>query len=193
MRHLWAVLILLCAGAADLAAQEASAIAPGTRVRVTQTTTPEAGARGRRNAVRVGTLLAVDSGSVTIQQGGQSTVVPLALVSRLEVSAGTASGGRGTLRAAGIGALVGAGATALTVGVIQLGGTDDCDNCADVDEDFLGSPPVVVGVGALIGAAVGAFVGGLSHEKWSPVTVSGRPATVSLSTTARGIGLELRF
>ncbi|HEX8392353.1 MAG TPA: hypothetical protein VF665_08370 [Longimicrobium sp.] len=200
MRHLWSAIFLLCIGAADVAAQQAPALTPGTRVRVVQSTTASGGARTQRGATHVGTLQAIDSSSVTLMEGGQSTEYPLNIVSRLEVSSGSASRSGGAARGATRGALIGAGASALTVGVLILGGkTEECEDgvCEQKNYDIKGGPAVVIGVGTLVGAGVGALIGGAAREQWTPVwTRAGGPVSLTVDPASSGgarVGLTLRF
>lgn len=202
MRHFWAALVLLCAGTADLRAQEAR-LTPGARVRVVQATTSLDDNRARRRGTQTGVLESMDSTTVTLVTGNRSVALPLNTVSRIDVSSGNASMGRGTLRGARRGALLGAGVGGFVVvmGAIGSGTGNPCrGNPTCTEEEPSESPAAVIAVilggGTVLGGTVGALVGSVSRESWTPAWT--RPEQVSLTVdgAASGgaqVGVAIRF
>jgi len=157
MRRL-AVLSLLLP---TLAVAQPPQLAPGQRVRVTA---PELGL-ARWHA----TLAAVDDGELVLVTD-TSRRVPLASVTRLEAYAGRRSH---WLLGAGIGFLVGGGATYLVLNT-PSGSTALCDQSANQDAISSGECLGLMAGGALAGAGLGALVGMFfKSDKWADVPREG--------------------
>ena len=158
-------------------------IAVGTRVRVTHP------GEGRR----VGTVLAFTSDSLTVRwdAADAASTLPLARVTRVEVSRGRLSRKR---RGAGRGFLVGASAGAL-LGLTMYEKPACARDAIDGWCQDFGRVGGAVGSGLLIGgvgAAVGAIVGSRQRDRWQEVTLDAKRARVGLFTPSsreRTIGL----
>jgi hypothetical protein len=160
--------------------QDSSAIAPGSRIRITQL---EAG-KSRRSS---GTVVTVAADTVVMRLDGLGATAnySLAKISGLEVSRGrkghVAVGvGLGFLAGVGTGALVGA----LT-----------CDGCLN-GRDEMG--PLVVALGAAIGGVVGMVVGGgigaHKTDTWEAVPSSGwHVSTVPTGAGRFALALSVPF
>ena len=150
--------LLLLASFADLSAQEVL-LAPGARVRVSVPTfNPTTRLRGQ--ARWVGTLVTLSADTLVLKPKDQSAplAIPLASVTRLDVS-------RGRVSCTGRGILTGSLASlALGLGLLASASPED-----------IGDAPPAAGLiflavftvpGAVIGGIVGSKVGG---ERWEPV------------------------
>ena len=130
----------------------------------------------------VGSLVSLDDNQLTLttEARDSSLVLPLASLTKLEVSRGQKSmAGRGALIGLGAGAAVGVG-TAL---VACAGG--DCNT----DGDITGALALGLGAGgALVGAGIGALIGSsIKVDRWETVPLD----RISVSLTPRGGGLEV--
>ncbi|HEX8392354.1 MAG TPA: hypothetical protein VF665_08375 [Longimicrobium sp.] len=220
MRYLWSVLLLTCVSASGLTAQQPD-IPLGTRVRIVQHTTSFEGARARRGATHTGTVQAMDSTSLTLLVRGQSLEYPLSIIERVEVSGGNASPGGGALHGVKRGAGIGAVSTGLVIGmlhVMSFGSTDcsriSCEPCPEefcpqrekrdpppfaralrwlLDAEKAEEIPIHMLRGAAVGGVMGAVVGSITRERWTPVEISGRPVPVAVTATGNSVGLTLRF
>jgi hypothetical protein len=159
------VAALVVAAPFTLLAQQESLLAPGERVRVTA---PSIGVHERVctfSALRRDTALVMDRGTLL--------ALPLASVTKLEVSRGRGSrAGKGAV----IGLLVGTGAGA-ALGVIDLAGEDEVAEYLFVFYAGLGG-----GVGALLGAVLGAVS---RVDRWEPVRLY--PVRVGLRSQRNGV------
>lgn len=169
-----------------IAAQRNAEVQPGSRVRLTVPLLGNIGPQDTRvQPPAIGTLLAVDSASLTVrmEQDGMEMTIPFSAIRRLQVSRGPitlAEGRRNGLRK---GVLVGGGAALVvsTVAYVIIVATED-----PVEERCGGDEPIcesgtypdltnvtrAVGVGTLGGALIGLAIGGMESEKWEEV----RPA-----------------
>lgn len=149
---------------------ETSALTPGARVRIT--------VPSLRKHPLVGTLVGVEDDSLTVQFGGRQNrkvqTVPRASITTLEVS-------RGRERHIGMGAMVGAMVGFVGVGalVVASGGSAGDDLAA-----------AVMGVGAAVGAGLGAFGGAMMQtDRWQEV----QPGSVQIGVgPTRGGGVEVQ-
>lgn len=171
-------ILALSLAAAPLAAQDVPA--PGTRVRV-----EALGAIEQRWIS--GTVEESDSLMMVVASDRAGTVVvPVARITRLEVSRGVTSGTEGrrrsVVRGLTFGALLGAAMTPVYLVAKNVDVTDE-----DGDQrwrDIWG----YIGKGALMGGAVGGGVGlalgSRPHEVWEPVTLPGRGPVISIAPNA---------
>jgi hypothetical protein len=169
MGYVRLVMAVLLFPLARLKAQDAPALEPGVRVRVS--TAP----RTSRANWTVGTVIAVtgDRLAIRTQQHSGSTIdIARSSVTQLEVSRGQHSR---ALTGLGLGFLIGAGVGA----VIGVGGED----LAPTDGKLIGA-----GLGAVGGALVGLVVGSSStSERWQKISV-----TLSGMRGAQGFGSSIR-
>ena len=171
-----AVSLALMAVATDLHAQaDATALVPGTRVRVHQ------GAQSM-----TGSLLYMDSTSLALVTGRADTVTtPLALITGIDVSRGTKSrAGRGALIGVGVGA-----ASGIIVG-IAASGSDD----GDFFDFSSGAWATGIGLtGAVLGAGIGAIIGATQHgDRWQPAVLP-TVSVQSVGTDDRRIAVGVRI
>lgn len=148
-----------------LAQQPAPALDVGTRVRLTvpcQSGSPSTTAAGQATCRFAGSLARVSAGTITLTAHDSVTHHDLSAVQRLEISRGRRSY---WLVGAGTGFLVGAGATYV---VLHTGGsTALCDRSANQDALASGECLGLTALGGLVGAGLGALVGGLIRtERW---------------------------
>jgi hypothetical protein len=152
--------------------QDIEALERGARVRV-----ETSGPGGRR---LTGVLDQLTSDRLVLYVGAEETpsVVPRRELAKLEVSRG-----RATKRAAWLGAVVGGvagSALAFSVGPLAEGVAEEQ------------SAVLLGGLGALLGAGVGAAVG--SHEQWREVPLgSGRVTVAPFVGRANGVAVAVRF
>ncbi|MDH5198516.1 MAG: hypothetical protein OEY20_14840 [Gemmatimonadota bacterium] len=155
----YAVLLLLLPG---LALAQQPQLTPGQRVRVTA---PDFGL-ARAHA----TLEAIDGGELVLRTDATRRV-PLASVARLEAYAGRRSH---WLLGAGIGFVVGAGATYFVLNPPGGGSTALCDQSAN--QDAIGSAECLglTALGGVAGAGLGALVGMfIKRDTWTDVPREG--------------------
>jgi len=157
-------------------AQDAAPLAHGTRLRLTTAT-------GDRPLV--GRLVAADAATLTLQAPGQSepVVVRRAGLTKVEMSAGRHSRGRGAL----LGAAIGAGAGAVIGAVAGAASGDD-----EGDEAYgavAGASVTAVLLGSL-GAVVGLAVP--PSEKWQELPLDHVRLTLS-PVRGRGLAVSLGF
>jgi hypothetical protein len=141
--------LFLLAPLADLVAQESPHLSSGARVRVSV----------RQQGRQTGTLVAMKTDTLVLRAEGRNTprTIPLSSVSRLDVSRGRASFGKGALKGAGIGLLVGVAYP--TIEFIKGGRKDD----------FF---PLALMFGSLGGTFLGALIGGSRPgEQWEQVSL----------------------
>lgn len=163
---------------------------PGTRLRVThpceQAGQPTAG--GDRTGCRSeGTLVLWQGDTLTVASGQSTTRYGVNAISRVQVSRGTRSH---RLVGAGIGFLAGGGVAAA---VLYTGGsTSSCDQSANQDAMSAGECLGLAAAGGLVGAGLGALVGGFFRsERWDDVPLE--RLRVSLGPMAgRRFGLALQ-
>jgi len=158
--------LLLIVPLADLMAQEIPPLAPGARVRVSV----------RQQGRQIGTLVAVKADTLVLKAESRNVplAIPITSVSRLDISRGQASFGKGALRGAGIGLLVGVAYP--TVEFMKNGNED-------------GLFPLMLMFGSLGGTFLGALIGGSRPgEQWERVPLE--RIRVSLSPQ-RGGGIRL--
>ncbi len=140
--------------ALPLAAQDGPA--PGTRIRITEATSPP--------VTHVGRLAALSDGYVTLEAGAREGRLPLARIARMEVSEGrpfSVTWGivGGVLGAAAGGFALGCLANRDSYGVL----------CAGQNDTKLAIGAVT---GGLAGAALGALLG--RRERWRPAALPAR-------------------
>jgi hypothetical protein len=193
---------LFTAGAA--AAQGQPAVAPGTRVRVYVATLYNAQEVASLSGYHVGTVGAVDSSAVTLQEeGGAEFRIPFTAVRRFEVSRGAASAREGMRLGARKGALLGAGIGAgvlgLRYGITKLGDllqksqcpleTLTCENDTGVPGGGLlhpswGNAGKMALIGGAAGALLGVAIGSTGREHWEALPV--RTLRLQLAPAANG-------
>ena len=161
-------------------ASAAAALIGRRRVRITAPTA----LKGRIT----GSILSIDESSLTIEtkKGKSPFVVPLQTVSRLEVSGGRRSRGRG----AGLGAAIGFAAVGLYFGVLEA--RSECGLGFDFFSCDEPAPLAVgTGFGLLLGAPLGALIGLLipPGERWERTSL--KRVSVGIAPAPRGIGVSV--
>lgn len=154
-------------------------LAPGTRVRVSH---PSEG-------TRTGTVVASTTDTLEVRLAGtsQSTHLPLAEVTQLDVSMGRQ---RHVLTSTGMGLLVGA-----TLGAVAgyAAGSDDCNAnvsfCLTRGELALAAGSYFGYAGGVIGLVVGLF----PREKWERVSLDARRIGFVGPSRSHGPGVGLRI
>ena len=183
--------------------QQRIEVAPGTRVRLTVPTFVDGVAINRGAVTSVGTIVGIDSASITarLEKGGVVQTLPFNVLTHLEISRGRASADESSSRGAVRGALIGGGIAVSTYALYRVlqvvakeaGKDADCRDeektfCEDTDE----MPYVLelIGGGIFGGALIGFTVGSLKREHW--VRVSPRsleplemPREVSLTASLK--------
>ena len=146
-------------------AAEESPPAPGSRVRVTfpcQLLTPSTAG----DCKIAGRLARWEADSLAVTTSDRTTPFALSELDRLEIS-----GGQKSYRflGAGLGAVIGAGATYL---ILNSGGsTAPCDRSANQDAMNSGECLGLYTLGGLAGAGLGFLIGGMIHsERWQDVS-----------------------
>lgn len=176
--------LALALTASPAIAQETPEVLPGARIRVTQPVFIDGVNIGRVHRPQVGTLVRVDSASITalLEEDGTLLTLPFSAINRLQISQGPISGTRGTMHGARKGAIIGGGFMAVIYGaayLIQVGNDRDRrKNCIHTPEFCAGIPriepelpylvPALVG-GTLGGAAIGFGMGSRQREAWQEV------------------------
>jgi hypothetical protein len=151
-------------------------ITPGSRVRVSH---PGEG-------TRTGTLVALTADTLEVRLAGssESARLPLAEVTRLDVSRGT----QRHMRRAGVGFVVGAGLGAV---MGALGGI----NCRPDEWCFSSGEGALLGAGTfgIVGGAIGLIAGVIPSEKWERVPLPDRRISLVAPSGGYGRGVGLRF
>jgi hypothetical protein len=160
--------------------QDSSAIAPGSRIRITQL---EAGKSTRSSGTVV--TAAADTVVLRLDGLGGTTTYSLAKISGLDVSRGR----KGHIAVGvGVGFLAGAGTGALA-GVLA------CNGCLS-GSDELGAlvPALGAAIGSVVGMLVGAGIGAHKTDTWEAVPSSGwRVSTVPTGGGRVAFGLSVPF
>ncbi|CAA9347575.1 MAG: hypothetical protein AVDCRST_MAG68-4028 [uncultured Gemmatimonadetes bacterium] len=203
-----AALVLVTAGTSG-AQERAPAPAPvaaGARVRITVPVFVDGyELSGGRATPRVGTLMGVDSTSVTVRldRDGSLLTAPLRGVSHLEVSRGAVTAGEGRSRGVRRGAMMGAGVGLVGAAVFTLiefaqddfneqtcGG--EFEECANNDAAFKPATfALSTGVGAAAGAVIGLALGARARERWERVPVGSLRVGTAGAGTRVGVSLRL--
>jgi hypothetical protein len=159
----------------------------GARVRVTVPCDPSGrpAAGNQRGCAFTGRFVAAGADSITVTIAEATTSYDLSAVSRLAVNRGYRSN---WLAGAGVGLLVGAGATYL---VLNSGGsTSLCDRASNQDAMSSGECLGATALGGVAGAGLGALVGSLIRsERWEDLPIE--RLRVGLAPR-RGVTLDLR-
>ena len=167
------------------AAQSASSIRPGTRVRITQT--------GQK--ARVATMVSTGTDTVLVRwaETTGAVAVPLAEVSRLDVSTGRH---RNLVKGAVLGTLGGA-----ALGAVAAAATfEPCTStapfgCFGAFESRGEAGVAGAALAGAVGLVVGTVIGMRSHESWHRVPLDARRVAVAVTPRGRatGLGVTLRF
>jgi hypothetical protein len=178
LRSVIAVLALAFTASAS-AAQGTTEVLPGARIRLTQPIFVNGAYIGRVHRPQVGTLVSIDSTSITalFEKDGTLLTLPFSAINRLEISQGAVTGDRARIHRMRTGAIIGGGSAAVIYGLASY------INAADKkDDQSCGSPSCAEGgrfelphmvpviVGATIGGAVIGFrMGSREGEAWQDV------------------------
>jgi len=174
------LVVPLVLAAAPLAGQQAPALEPGARIRVT--------VDGAGPHVQVGVYQGVRDTILVLQAGSAPISIPLGRLRQVEVSRGR----KGHWRAgAGVGFLVGVGAAvAFEAG---SGSTAPCDQEQNQDAMSSGECLGIAAAGVALSTGLGALVGGLVRtERWQEVPVEGLRLTM-VPRPGRRLGLGIAF
>jgi hypothetical protein len=182
----FATVLALAFTASAAAAQARTEVLPGARIRVTQPVFIDGVDIGRVHRPQVGTLVSVDSASITalLEKDGTLLTLPFSAINRLQISQGPISGTRGTIHGVRKGAIIGGGFIAVVYGLgylIQIADQrlDDADcvpgfpneSCQPKPKRKPELPhmvPAIVG-GTIGGAAIGFALGSRDREAWEEV------------------------
>lgn len=140
--------------------------------------------------VVTGQLVRLGADSVVVDRGGRLVAVPRAQVTQLAVSVARASRGRGALRGAGIGFLVGGVTGATLAGLTYTPCSPGEWICLTRSEAMAFGGALLGAGGIVVGGIVGAARGG---ERWRAVPVPEVAAGARLQVAPRGVMLSLRF
>lgn len=169
---------LTVAPLATIAAQQASPVKAGDRVRII--------APNVSGSPFVGTVVALEADSLVVHDSMDTWRLSLASVEQVDLSQGRKSH---ALLGAGIGLLVGGG---VAFAVLYTGGsTGLCDQSANQDAMDSGACIGLTALGGVAGAGLGAIIGGLiPTERWQDIPLE--RLRVSLRPRAGGrLGLAL--
>jgi hypothetical protein len=185
-----AAILAVAMSASGAASQRAEEVRPGARVRVSAPQFFEGHMLSNTMRPAVGTLVSVDSTSVTVRTEEDGTVMttPFGAIRRFEVSRGTLSRREGSLRGMRKGALVGAGLVAVgyTIAyfVLVVGDELQESNCSfellECGEQSKAKVPYLVpalAVTTVGGALIGVALGSREREQWDGVRVRALPRT----------------
>jgi hypothetical protein len=174
-----------------LGQRPAPALEPGARVRVTfpcgAHPLPASGTRSCRSE---GRLIAIQGDTLAFARADSTTRLALVTISRVEASHGRRSR---WLLGAGLGLLVGAGAT---YAVLYSGGSTSMCN-ASANQDAMSSSECfgLTALGGVAGAGLGALLGSrFSSERWQDVPLTRLRLGLGTGPDGRpGIGVALAF
>lgn len=163
------IAIFLLTSCVTLIAQaQAAAPQPGARLRLTFPCEPQgqpsAGER-RMRCRAAGRLVRLQADTLTLDAAESTTSYSVSAISRVEVSSGIRSY---RLAGAGAGFLVGGG---VAFALLHTGGsTSLCDRSANQDAIGSGECIGLAALGGLVGAGLGAIIGGFVRtERWQDV------------------------
>ncbi|HEY7770209.1 hypothetical protein [Longimicrobium sp.] len=178
------VTVLALAFSASAAAAQQTEVLPGARIRVTQPVFIDGVDIGRVHRPQVGTLVSVDSASITalLEKDGTLLTLPFSAINRLQVSQGSISGTSGSIHGVRKGAMIGGGFIAVVYGVaylIQVGNDKNrrancihtpeyCARIQRMEPELPYLVPALVG-GTIGGAAIGFALGSHDREAWEEV------------------------
>jgi len=180
-----AALLTVAITASAAPCQQRIEVAPGTRVRLTVPTFVDGVAVNRSATTSIGTVLGIDSTSITarMENGGAVQTLPFNVLTHLEISRGRVpvdeSSSRGVVRGALIGGGLAVGTYALYT-LVQIvareAGAPNCDDASDefcLERDDDTDAPLaleIMGGATLGGALIGFTVGSLKRERWERVS-----------------------
>lgn len=183
--------------ASAAAAQGETGVVPGARIRLTQPVFIDGKDIGRVHRAAVGTLVSIDSTSLTAQmEEGTLLTLPFSAVNRLQISEGAISPTQGAFRGMVTGALIGGGLLGAYHGLKRLlpsdpqrssGCPEGCGGERPTLRDIL--PPVAAAT--VGGAALGFGIGSRQREAWRDVDPRFVPAVGSASDLS--LSVSLRF
>jgi hypothetical protein len=190
-------------------AQEAPAVAPGSRVRIYVSTRYNSAEVASMSRYHLGNVASIDSSAVTlVEESGTEFRIPFSAIRQLDVSRGTttAADGRriGMRKGALIGAGVAVGAFGLAYGVTAGGDKLAEANCEfeylDCGSDGLGRGDftwelagTVAVIGTAAGALLGTFIGSAGRERWEGVPLRSLRRVQLAPAANGGTSISLRF
>jgi len=178
------VTVLALAFTASAAAAQETEVLPGTRIRLTQPVFVDGRNIGRVHRSQVGTLVSIDSTSITalLEKDGTVLTLPFSAINRLEISQGAVAGDRARIHRMRTGAIVGGGLTAAIYGLAAyINAADDkldeecgptryrlkaCDQGGTFELPYM--VPAIVGA-TVGGAVIGFRMGSREGEAWQDV------------------------
>ena len=170
-RTLLCLLALLCSVSGGAGWAQEAPVAPGEHVRVW----PQTDARGRPVGIPIqGRLTTWTADSLVLDDNNRPWTLPLGSVSRLDVSRGRASRGRGAMR----GILYGVGPGILLGALLGYGSYQE-PSCPSGSLCIDFGPEVAAFGGAVLGAGAGALFGGIlgalsPGERWERIPLPAR-------------------
>jgi hypothetical protein len=176
------VTLLALALTASAAPAQETEVLPGARIRVTQPVFVDGIDIGQVHRPQVGTLVRIDSASITalLEKDGTLLTLPFSAINRLEISQGAISGDRARIHRMRTGAIIGGGFTALIYGLaayINAGDAKVDEECGPIRYGSCGKGgrvelpymvPAIVGA-TIGGAAIGFQMGSREGEAWKAV------------------------
>jgi hypothetical protein len=198
-----ATVLALAFTASAAPAQRTTEVLPGARIRVTQPVFIDGIDIGQVHRPQVGTLVSIDSTSITtlLEKDGTLLTLPFSAINRLEISRGAISGDRSRTHGVRTGAIIGGGFTALIYGLaayINAGDAKLDEDCGPIRYGSCGEggrvelPYMVAAIfgGTVAGAAIGFKMGSRGGEAWEAVRPRSlrpvaAPSDLSLSVSLR--------
>ena len=195
-------MLIVLTSSFPLLGQRTQTVAAGTRVRLSAPTFVNGFELTRSDRFHAGTLVSVDSTSVTVQLAGDSVLltVPFSAIRRMDVSAGMLTAREGARAGLRKGALTGGGVIVGGFGIVLLtqlafsaapehcfGSDDGCDRWRDVPFATVG---LIAAGSTVLGALIGVAGGSHTRERWRKV----RPRRIApFAPATGGLGLALRL
>lgn len=200
LRQAFAALLAVAITASAAPCQQRLEVAPGTRVRLTVPTFIDGVAINRGATTSIGTIVGIDSTSITarLENGGVVQTLPFNVLTHVEISRGRLSAREGSRRGAVRGALIGGGIAASTYALyrlVQVGSEElaksNCDfvliECPSKTDTSVPLVLEIIGGGIVGGAVVGLAVGSQRRERWERVS----PRSLEPIETPREVSLTV--
>lgn len=196
IRHVVTALALVSISS-SAAAQWETAMVPGARIRLTQPVIVDGINIGRVHPAAVGTLVSIDSTSLTAQmEEGTLLTLPFDAINRVQISQGAMSRTQGAIDGMRRGALIAGGLVGAYHGIAYAlhggpQGSSDCPEGCRRDGPTLRELIPPIAVATVGGAALGFGMGSRQREAWRDVDPRFIPAAGP--TSGLTLGVSMRF